>query len=321
MSWDKASERGSVLWMRFMIASLRLCGMGVARAFSEPAILYFYLSGRRARAASRAYLRRIAAYPEGRRALGGEPNAWASWMHFRAFGHSILDRACFWAGMWDRFQVDFPERAEFNRLESEKRGVLLLGAHLGSIDVLRVLVKNKSKPVNILMFPGPARKLNAVLKSIDPDFDFRAIPVETGSIQFILELKACIERGEFVAVLGDRAELSSEKRITKTRFLGADASFTLGPLWIAHLLECPVYLLFALNRGRDSYQVCLEPFAERILLDRKHREQQLQAWLERYVRRLEAHCLSTPLQWFNFYDFWHTEDAPQPAPALSAERA
>ena len=321
MSWDKARERGSVRGMRFMIWCLRLFGIRTARLVSEPAILYYFLTGRSARKASREYLRRVAAFPEGLRALGGEPNAWTSWMHFRTFGHSLLDRTCFWAGLGDRFEVDFPARAELARPLAEKRGALLLGAHLGSIDVLRALVTKKSTPVNILMFADNAQKLHAVLKSIDPSLDFRAIQIEPGSIQFVLDLQACIARGEFVALLGDRPELASEKRTARASFLGAQAAFPLGPLWIAHLLECPVYLLFALKRAQNSYEVCLEPFAERILLDREHRERDLQLWLERYVRRLEAQCLSTPLQWFNFYDFWSTDGARQRAAAeLHAER-
>ncbi len=320
MSWIRTSERGSVLGMRFMIWCLRLFGRRVAHLVSEPAILYYFLSSSGARAASRDYLRRVATFPEGLRALGGEPGLWTSWVHFRAFGQSLLDRACFWAGMGDRFQVEFPARAELARLQAEKRGALLLGAHIGSIDVLRALVTKKATPVNILMFKANAQKINAALRSVDPKLDFRAIQIEPGSIQFIFDLQKCIERGEFVAMLGDRPELSSEKRTARAQFLGTEASFPLGPLWIAHLLGCPVYLIFALNRGRDSYEACLEPFAERILLDRKHREHDLQVWLERYVRRLEAQCLSTPLQWFNFYNFWSNDDAQQsPVAAARAD--
>jgi len=322
MSWNRTAERGSVLGMRFMIFCLRTFGRRAARWMSEPVVFYYFLSSSRARAASRDYLRRVATFPEGLRALGKAPNAWTSWKHFRTFGHSMIDRACFWAGMGGRFRVDFPERPKLLALNEKKQGALLLGSHLGSIDVLRALVTKKATPVNILMFGANARKFNAVVEAIDASADFRAIEVEPGSIQFMLDLHACIDRGEFVAVLGDRAELASEKRTGRARFLGAETAFPLGPLWIAHLLECPVYLIFALNRGPDSYEICLESFAERILLDRKHRERDLGLWLERYVRRLESQCLSTPLQWFNFYDFWQSNAAASAAaPSLSAKRA
>jgi predicted LPLAT superfamily acyltransferase len=304
MSWNRTAEQGSVLGMRCVVLCLRVFGVRAARLVAEPIVLFYFLANGRARAASRDYLRRVAARPEGRRALGGEANAWRTWMHFRAFGRGLVDRAAFWAGLGERFTVDFPHSPEVLKLLEEKRGALLLGAHLGSIDVLRALAKGRGVPVNFLMFTDQAQKFNAVLRSIDPDLEFKVIAVEPGSVQFVLDLQSAVARGEYVALLGDRAELSSDKRVGRAEFLGSPAAFPLGPYWIAHLLECPVLLLFALHRGGLAYEVCLEPFAERILLDRGRRDQDLQAWLERYVHRLEAQCLATPLLWSNFYDFW-----------------
>ena len=48
----------------------------------------------------------------------------------------------------------------------------------------------------------------------------------------------------------------------------------------------------------------LEPFAERVELPRKERDAALREYVRRYARRLEAHCLRVPYQWFNFYDYW-----------------
>jgi predicted LPLAT superfamily acyltransferase len=304
MSWLTVEEHGSLLGMRFVIGALKLCGRRFAGILCEPVILYFFLVDGRARRASRHYLRRICDSAEGRRALGRKPDLWAGWQHFRTFGHALLDRATVWSGRGDRFTIDFPARAEFLRLQESGRGAILLGAHLGSFDFLRAVASNKGVPVNMLLFEGNAKKFNAVLKSLAPDRDVRAIQVEPGSIQFILDLQACVERGEFVAILGDRAELSSSKHVGRALFLGAEAEFPLGPLVIAHALKCPIHLLFALRTGRDSYQIRFEPFADRIQLTRGQREKDLAQWLDRYVRRLEDLCRSHPLQWSNFYDFW-----------------
>ncbi len=65
--WHKTAERGSVFGMRFVIACLRLFGLRFARLVSEPAILYYFLSSRRARNASLHYLQRVASLPEGQR--------------------------------------------------------------------------------------------------------------------------------------------------------------------------------------------------------------------------------------------------------------
>ncbi|MSR63749.1 MAG: lipid A biosynthesis acyltransferase [Planctomycetes bacterium] len=307
MSWVDVEERGSVLGMRFVIGCLKTFGRRFAGVVCEPVFLYFFIVNGRARRASRRYLQRISATPEGRRALGREADLWASWQHFRSFGHGLIDRACAWGGLGHRFAIDFPARPELLRLQAAGRGAILLGAHLGNFDFLRAVVSKKGMPLNVLLFEGNARKINAVLKSVAPGRDVRAIQVEPGSIQSMLDLQACVERGEFVALLGDRAQLANAKHVGRTTFLGAEAPFPLGPLLIAHALQCPVYLLFALKTGRASYEIRFEPFADQIHLGRPQRERDLALWLERYVRRLEELCRAQPLEWFNFYDFWGDE--------------
>ena len=40
------------------------------------------------------------------------------------------------------------------------------------------------------------------------------------------------------------------------------------------------------------------------------REQASQAALVRYVQLVEQHCLKTPDNWFNFFDFWQDDETP-----------
>jgi predicted LPLAT superfamily acyltransferase len=77
----------------------------------------------------------------------------------------------------------------------------------------------------------------------------------------------------------------------------------MGPIFLAHLLQCPVYLFFCLKEGA-TYRVHMAPFADRIDLPRRGREAALRDWVARYAAAVEAHCRRTPFQWFNFYDFW-----------------
>ena len=69
----------------------------------------------------------------------------------------------------------------------------------------------------------------------------------------------------------------------------------------------------------------LESEEEALQLQVSRRRQQLAEWLRRhyregrdarlaeaceaYVRQLEALCLTAPLQWFNFFDFWRPDHA------------
>lgn len=43
-------------------------------------------------------------------------------------------------------------------------------------------------------------------------------------------------------------------------------------------------------------------------LPRKNREQAIVQTIQRYAERLQHYCLKAPLQWFNFFDFWHVDN-------------
>ena len=73
---------------------------------------------------------------------------------------------------------------------------------------------------------------------------------------------------------------------------------------MASLFHCPIYLMFSIRSGPTS-EIHVELFHEAIRLPRKGRDQALANLVAQYAVRLEHFCLRAPLQWFNFYDFWH----------------
>ena len=320
MSWLDVRERGSLLGMRFVVACLRTFGLWPARCVVELVVLYFFLTGRSARRASLAYLRRVAASPAGATALRHAPGWWLSWQHFRSFGQMLLDRACFWCGLHDRFEVTFADHELLLDLQAAGKGAILLSAHVGSVDVMRALATRHGRPVRFVMFQAAAPKINAVLHSIAPELESRVIGIDPANVDSILALKEQVDQGDWIALLGDRAVHASQRRIGRARLLGADALFPLGPLLLASVIGCPVYLVFGLKQGPNRYQIVIERFAERIVVDRRNRERELVVWLQRYAQRLEACCLRAPLQWFNFYDFWADTDAPEESHAPSHGR-
>ncbi len=112
------------------------------------------------------------------------------------------------------------------------------------------------------------------------------------------------ERGEFVVIAGDRIPVTPNPRVAFASFLGHSAPFPVGPYILASLLRCPVYLMFS-RRTREGAELYFEAFRDCIQLPRKQRDQILAQLVADYAARLEYYCLQAPLQWFNFYDFWH----------------
>lgn len=136
-------------------------------------------------------------------------------------------------------------------------------------------------------------------------------------------LKQKLDDGEWVAIVGDRtpigvAHSDRDQRLVWADFLGYPAPFPQGPFILASVLRCPVYLMFGL-KPNGKFRIHFEPFANPLVLPRAERQQALQETIERYAQRLEHYCLSSPLDWFNFYDFWRLNSPQKNAPQKNKE--
>ena len=310
--WAERAERGSALALRFMLTVIRRLGRPAARLLLTPIAGYFLLSDAVARRASRAYLARLYATPEGRAALGHAPGWRDVYRHLFEFSIAIFDRVCVWAGLDDDFVFDhrgaghfahLPEGRGDNRNALGKCGALIVGAHVGSFDMMRSICMEADVPVSIVMYGDNAQTINRFLDALNPDLKLRMIHVRSDSSSSALEIRAAIERGEFVAIMGDRIPVTG--RGTRTlSFLGAPARFSEGPFQLAALIGCPVIVACALRSGSKSYRVESEPLYAGGRVPRAQRDAVVGQMLEGFVRHLERTCVRAPYQWFNWFDFW-----------------
>jgi predicted LPLAT superfamily acyltransferase len=274
-----------------------------------PVAAYFYMTARRARRASQAYLARIA---QRKRELGQPRQAGCNtFAHLMDFGHSVLDKGAMWAGRLSPSSIDIENPALFKKVRESERGALFICSHLGNIEVLRAFAQtDRGIAINALVSTRNSPKLNDLLLSINPSAVERLIEIDTLGPESVVRLQDKIRSGEHIAVAADRVSVRHRERSLRAPFLGAPALFPEGPFILAGLLACPVYLLFCL-RTRGRYRVFIEPFADPLVLPRRTRRQALQLAVTKYSQRLEAHCLLAPTQWFNFFDFWGEADSTE----------
>ena len=162
-TWATTVERGSVGALRAMAWLYRRFGRSVSVMVLTPIAAYFMLRDGTARRASRQYLRRLHAWPEGRPAFEREPGLVETFRHLREFAISIFDRLCVWTGEMDRVEIRDEGSEHLFRLARERRGAILLGAHIGSFDMLRVLSERQKLKVNALMFARHVAQLTSTV--------------------------------------------------------------------------------------------------------------------------------------------------------------
>jgi predicted LPLAT superfamily acyltransferase len=309
--WSRTAERGSMHAMRAMAWLYRVLGRGAAQLLLYPIVAYFFARDRAGRRASRLYLGRVWALPAGRAALARRPGLATSFRHFHEFAAQLFDRLVLWGGGLDAFRMEHRGYEHLRDLARERRGALLLGAHLGSFDMARGLANEYGLVLNVVMFTAHAERIVRFFEQANPASRLRVLQLDPGSVRTAFEIKACLDRGELVALLADRMPAGGREQPIWIEFLGHRMPFPRSPFQLACLLGCPLLLSLCVRTGAGAYETCVEPVGAGRRLPRHERDKGAEELAEVWVRRLESHCLRFPLQWFNFYDAWsQREDVP-----------
>src|SRR5258706_226987 len=211
-AWAEKSERGNRGWLRFALWLYRNLGRWSVAAILVPITAYFIVFDSVTRRSSREWLETAFATPEGRAALRRRPGWTAIFRHVYSFSSSGLDRLVLWAGGASSFRIDHSGGERLLELARQGRGAILLGAHFGSFDMLRLISSQYGLRVNVLMFTEHAARVNELFDSLGGESRMRVIFVDPGSVQVAFEIKACLARGEFVGILADRVHPGGRER-------------------------------------------------------------------------------------------------------------
>lgn len=288
-----------MLMLRIMTwISLRM-GRRAGRVVLHLIASYFLLFAPASRRASSNYLRR---------ALGHPPRWRDLYQHFFTFAATIHDRVYLVNRRFDLFDFEVHGEDTLQLLLADGKGLFLMGAHLGSFEVIRAIGRKYTDlRVAMAMHRDNAQKINAMLAVINPEAVQDIIGL--GHIDSMLKVRECLDDGGVVGVLADRT--SGNDTLYPVSILGADAHLPGGPFRMAALLRRPVVFMTGLYLGGNRYSIHFEPLADFSAVARGQRDAALEAAITRYASLLDQYCRKAPYNWFNFFDFW------QPAPTTT----
>lgn len=294
--WADVKERGAAWGPALLALIYRFLGRGLCLVAMTPAVLYFYVTGAKARRASLDYLRRAQ--------VGERVGQWEVLRHFFAFSESLVDRFGAWIGHIDRANVDAIDGADFDRMRADPRGSLILSGHFGATEVVRALASRyQRRRISVVMHDTQAAKYNAAVQRFAPKSQISIIAASDFDVASAVELSAAIERGEWVVMMADRLPIRRDSASIEANFLGSPAPFPQGPFVLAAALRCPIYTLFC-YRGARGYKASVELLSEGVAVPRGQRAEALKALVQRFADTLERLVQEAPYQWFNFYDYW-----------------
>jgi Predicted acyltransferase len=306
-AWINLPERGSTGALAAINWVATAIGRGAGRALLYPIVLYFLITARRPREASRLYLRRV---------LAREPRTIDIFRHIHCFAATILDRPFLLGGQLEKFDIRVHDGHIISDHVGAERGCILLGSHLGSFEALRVLaVTNRHFPLKVLMNVDHNPAITRFFNALNPEIADTIICIRGPNT--LIEVKEWLDKGYLIGTLGDR--VVADERTLSCRFLGSDAAFPQGPFQMAAILQCPIVLAFSLYRGGNRYDVHFELLSSEIPVAARRRPEALRVWAQLYADRLEHFAREAPLNWFNFYDFWGEASPGHDVPLQSDE--
>jgi len=295
-AWIELPERSNLFWLNTIFWIAPRAGRWVAGILLYPITAYFVIFSNRTNTASRGFLRR---------ALGRECG-WAEvFRHYHTFACALLDRIYLFAGQVQRLDIQMHGLEVLDSYTRSGRGCLLVGAHLGSFEILRAVGRMRDGlRIKALIYGEGTPRITGLFRKLNPAL-FEDI-IYMGRAGSLVGLDVYARQGGIIALLGDRS-VCDGKRV-RCQFFGEPAWFPEAPARLARILDMPIVLFFCLHRGDGRYEVWFEHLADPPRVARNEQAAAVHGIMQRYAERLEHYCRLAPYNWFNFYDFWQSDE-------------
>ena len=299
--WADIGESTFVGGIWFLYGVFRVFGRLPFRFSLYPVVSYYWLTRPIARRSSMEYLQRLYA---SHHVFKKPPGMWQGFKHFIQFGETLLDKLLAIGGNFPSDKLDLSGQKIVLEDLDEKRGGLIITAHLGCLELMQSAATWKHHlKINVLIHTAHADSFNRILNKINPQSRVSFLQVTEFNAPTAMMLADRIAVGEMIAIAGDRIPTSGD-RIVQVPFLGKTAAFPSGPYLIASLLTCPAFAMVCTRNGKNAYEVKVEKIADAMITARKKRDVMIEQQAIKYALWLEQRVAESPFDWFNFFPFW-----------------
>jgi predicted LPLAT superfamily acyltransferase len=282
-----------------------------------PVGFFYLLFSSRARTECILYQRQLIAYTHGEKIKRPAPLS-----QIISFSLCILEKIEGWSHKMslDNIVFQHDDVDQLRKQLAQGKGALLIGSHLGNIEMLRSLAIHnetgvgRSIPVTIIMELKSTETFNKTMQELDPGVSMNIVNSAEIGPDTICLLMDRLEAGGMVVIAGDRTSAKARGRVIVNKFLGKDAAFPYGTFVIASLLNVPVYFFFAVRQKNFEFRSKYNMYVNRSSVtfegcSRSEKEVRIRELCREFVGQLEKYCIEYPFQWYNFYNFWAMPDS------------
>ena len=322
--WTEEREIGKVWKIYFSRAIYKIFGRNLMIIYlifpvSFVYFTYYFISGRVK--ASKDFLKRMSKYNKKIKS-----NIFHCYKHLVSFIVTVCEKFAAWNGDIPLKDLTLKTKEDYDKiidLLNNKKGIIILFAHLGNIELLKALaVINEGNPIqnckiNIVMDFNMNKNVNIMIASAKNSKDNSVDFIDAKNIgpETIISMESKLNNGEIIAIAGDRTSSKSDK-FNLINFLGDEAPFPYGAFLIPVLLKYPTYYFFAL-REKDKiipkrydfyiYESKIISNIQNKKLNKNNKSEIVLELTKEFAEITEKMLLKYPYQWYNMHSFWAKE--------------
>lgn len=221
---------------------------------------------------------------------------------YLVFGRVLIDKTAISAGMRSKFTYEFDGIENLKQLLEQKKGGVLISAHIGNFEVAEHFFADIDLDcqINLVTTDQEVTVIKEYLESISAEKSTIKFIYVKEDMSHIFQINEALTKNELICFTGDRYFEGS--KFLESELLGKTAKFPAGPFHIASRLSVPVVYVYVMKERNLHYHLYA-----RVAKEVKKRDSK--GLLESYVQNLETMIQKYPLQWFNYFDFWDDVDS------------
>lgn len=286
--WDGKSK-GTLLGYKIFVFCIRKLGIKAAYVVLYFVASYYFLFLRKSNRAIFYYFRERLGYSF----LKSKAMVYKS---YYTFGQTIIDKTAISAGFRNKFTYEFDGIEILHRLMAEKKGGVLVSAHIGNFEIAEHFFGeiDIDCQINLVTTDMEHSVIKEYLESVTVKSSIKFIIIKD-DLSHIFNINNALANNELICFTGDRY-FEGTKCLTAP-LLGQEANFPAGPFLIASRLKVPVVFVYVMKEKNLHYHLYTRE------ANTKHRDEK--ALLKAYIESVESMLRKYPLQWFNYFEFWN----------------
>ncbi len=288
----KGKSRGTVFGYKIFVFFIKKVGLGSAYFILYFVAAYFCFFALSSSKSIYYYLNKRLKYPRFK-------SIFKIFQSYYIFGQTIIDKVAISSGLRNKFTYEFDGVEFINQTLKEKKGGILISAHLGNFEIAEHFFGEleENAAISLLTTDIEHTAIKNYLDSVTSKSNIKFIFIKE-DLSHIFQINAALARNEIVCITGDRY-FEGSKYLTQD-LLGQEARFPSGPFMLASRLKVPVLFVYVMKETNTHYHL----YARKAKA--KHRD--AKELLKEYTESLQWMLDKYPLQWFNYFDFWNVNN-------------